>query len=72
MQHMYNWDFWGMHLFWWIIWIILLIWIFVTPWDIPGQRTKKDTPLDILKKRFASGELTKEEYEEKKKILEQN
>ncbi len=72
MQHMYNWDFWGMHLLWWIIWIILLIWIFVTPWDIPGQRTKKDTPLDILKKRFASGELTKEEYEEKKKILEQN
>lgn len=72
MQHIYNWDFWGMHLFWWIIWVILLIWIFATPWDIPGQRTKKDTPLDILKKRFASGELTREEYEEKKKILEQN
>ena len=72
MQHMYNWDFWGMHLFWWIIWIILLIWIFVTPWDIPGQRTKKDTPLDILKKRFAKGEITKEEYEEKKEFLSKN
>lgn len=69
---MYNWDFWGMHLFWWIIWIILLVWIFLTPWGVPGQRTKKDTPLDILKKRFARGELNKEEYEEKKKILEQN
>ncbi len=71
MQHMYNRNFWGMHFFWWVIWIILLIWIFVTPWDIPGQR-KKDTPLEILKKRFASGELTKEEFEERKKILEQN
>jgi len=50
--------------------MILLFWIFATPYDIPGQRKKKDPPLDILKKRFASGEINKEEYEEKKKILE--
>jgi putative membrane protein len=40
------------------------------PYNIPYQRYKKDSPLDILQKRFASGEITNEEYQEKKKILE--
>jgi putative membrane protein len=31
---------------------------------------KKDSPLDILLRRFALGEITNEEYQEKKKILE--
>ncbi|QEM07132.1 SHOCT domain-containing protein [Mucilaginibacter rubeus] len=66
----YNGNFWGMHLIWWFIWLILLFWIFATPYDIPGQRKKKDSPLDILKKRFASGEITKEEYLEKKEIID--
>ena len=48
-------HFWGMHLGWWLIWGIMLFWIFAIPYDIPGQRRKKDSPLDILKKRFASG-----------------
>ncbi len=68
MMHYENFG--GMHLIWWFLWIIMLVWIFATPWNIPGQRTRKDTPLDILKKRFAAGEISKEEYEEKKKIIE--
>jgi putative membrane protein len=66
----YGYHFWGMHLIWWFIWIMFLIWIFATPYDIPGQRSKKNSALDILQKRFASGEITNEEYQEKKKILE--
>jgi len=70
-MHMYDgYHFWGMHLIWWFVWIILLFWIFAIPYDVPGQRSKKDTPLDILKKRYASGEINNEEYQEKKKILE--
>lgn len=72
MWNAYNNHFWGMHIFWWIVWIIVIIWIFATPYDIPGQRKKRDGPLDILKKRFARGEITKEEYEEKKQFLEKN
>jgi putative membrane protein len=60
----------GMNFIWWIIWMIMIFWIFATPYNIPGQRTKKDSPFDILKKRFASGEITNDEYQEKKKILE--
>lgn len=67
----YNYQFWGMNLIWWLIWIILIFWIFVTPYDIPGQRSKKETPLYLLKKRFALGEITKEEYKEMKKMLEE-
>lgn len=60
----------GMNFIWWIIWMVMIFWIFATPYNIPGQRTRKDSPLDILQKRFASGLITNDEYQEKKKILE--
>ena len=63
-------HFWGMHLLWWSFWGLWLFWIFATPYDIPGQRRRAETPFDILKKRFAAGEITKEEYREHKAILE--
>ena len=62
----------GMHFIWWFVWLSLLFWIFATPYDIPGQRMKKNSPLDVLKSRFASGEITAEEYSDRKKILESN
>lgn len=66
----YNYNLWGMHLVWWFVWMFLLFWIFLTPYDVPGERKKKDSPLDILQKRFASGHITNEEYRQRKKILE--
>lgn len=60
----------GMHFFWWILWAIMLFWIFVVPYNIPGQRMPKDSPLDILKKRYASGEINKVQYDELKSVLE--
>jgi putative membrane protein len=60
----------GMNFIWWIIWMIMIFWIFATPYQIPGQRAKRDSALDILQKQFASGTITKDEYQEKKKILE--
>ncbi|WP_354357996.1 SHOCT domain-containing protein [Pedobacter sp. UYP30] len=58
-----------MNLIWWFIWMILIFWIFATPYNIPGQRKKKDTPLEILQRRFASGEITKDEYLNLKETL---
>lgn len=68
-MHDFQGHFWGMHFIWWIVWIILLIWIFLIPRDLPFQRSKPEEPLEILKKRFAKGEISKKEYKESKKIL---
>ena len=67
---MYYGNYGGMNLLWWFVWMILLFWIFAIPYDIPGQRRRKDSPLDVLQKRFALGEITTEEYHEKKHLLE--
>jgi putative membrane protein len=63
-------QFWGMNLIWWFIWGFMLFWIFATPYNIPGERRRKDSALDILQKRFATGEMNTEEYQDKKRILE--
>ena len=67
-----NYHFGGMHLIWWFIWMFLIFWVFATPYHIPGQRSRKDTPLDILQKQFAAGQINKEEYQEKKKLIEKD
>lgn len=69
-MHFFDGHFGGMHFVWWIIWLALLVWIFFVPYDIPYKKSKNEDPLAILKKRFAKGVITKEEYEESKKILE--
>jgi putative membrane protein len=64
----YN-NFWGMNSIWWFVWIILLIWIFAIPYNIPFQRFRKDSPLDLLQKQFASGQITQDEYLARKRII---
>lgn len=70
MWHWYNTEIWGMSSFWWIFWVIVL-WVLMTPGGAHAQ-AKKDSPLDVLKKRFAAGLINKQEYEEKKKILQKH
>lgn len=62
----------GMHWIWWIIWvgIILLLVYNVIPYR-PGIDPKEDA-LDILEKRFARGEMEREEFEERKQVLSQS
>jgi putative membrane protein len=69
MMMFYENNYWGMDFIWWCIWLVFLFWIFALPYQIPGQRHRKDTPLDILNRRFASGEISKEEFKERKDVL---
>jgi len=62
-------HFYGMHMIWWIMWAIFILWILASTIKASNKKKKEETPLDILKKRFANGDISKEEFEEKKKIL---
>jgi putative membrane protein len=66
----YEYYYGGMHLVWWIVWFILLSWVFILPYNIPGQRFRSESPLEILENRLSSGEITQEEFDEKKRILD--
>lgn len=50
-----------MNLIGWFIGIVFMFWIFATPYKIPGQRNKKLSSIDILKRRFALGQITNQE-----------
>ena len=61
-------------MFMWIIFLIvigLLIYFIVQANKAKGSMSiQKETPLDILKRRYAKGEIVKEEFERMKKDLE--
>jgi putative membrane protein len=79
MPHDYFW-YWPMWLFpmfmpifWIAVILICLYFIFgrrtsARPWE-PGQGREAETALDILKKRYAKGEITKEEFEQMKQDI---
>lgn len=69
MYHYY----WGMYGYWWIFWIF--IWILLLVFLIPARRSmwtsyrQLETPLQLLQRRYAAGEITSEEYEERRTKL---
>lgn len=65
----YDFGFFGMHMLWWLFWIILISILFGWFEPVPKKRIRKDSALDILQRRFASGEVTAEEYQASKDVL---
>ena len=57
-----------MMIFWWLL-IIALVVIVARALFTGTKRSEKETPLEILKRRYANGEIDKEEFEERKKDL---
>ncbi|HET7115645.1 MAG TPA: SHOCT domain-containing protein [Hanamia sp.] len=57
--------FWRVSFIRWVIWILFIFWVFAILWGF--YQRYRDTSYDILRKRFASGEITKEEYQEAKR-----
>jgi putative membrane protein len=74
MGHMMHYGFGYGGMFMWIIFLIVIV--FLIYFFVQTQKTKGQPPpqneshLDILKKRYAKGEIAKEEYERMKKDLD--
>lgn len=70
--HMMNYGFGG--IFMWIIFLIVIgvaVYLVVQATKSKGPESPyRETPREILKKRYAKGEITKEEFDKMKKDLE--
>jgi len=60
--------------FWMIIFWIIIAYIVISLFRRHDEKkeTKEKTAMDILKDRYAKGEINKKEYEEKKKDIEKD
>jgi putative membrane protein len=75
------WMWWGHGTGWWIFPLIMIVGMIImfflffgrrggrSSWCGFGDQKDTETPLDILKKRYAKGEITKEEFDRIKKDL---
>ncbi len=54
----------------WLFWLILLVVMFVLVKLFVSPAKDAESAMDILKKRYAKGEITKEQFEEQKKNLQ--
>ena len=56
--------------FWWIIVIVAIViaakWLF----DQRGPSERRESPIDILKRRYAQGEISRDEFQKRKEELQ--
>lgn len=59
----------GWMMIFWAVLLIALIVLVVKALMNSGKENTGDTPMEILKRRYARGEIDKEEFEERKREL---
>jgi len=62
----------GMHLFWWFFWVLLivgLVLLLVRRQAEPPPARREPSALEILERRYAAGEISTQEFEERKARL---
>ncbi|HXG50810.1 MAG TPA: SHOCT domain-containing protein [candidate division Zixibacteria bacterium] len=81
-ERSYEWG-WGMHPMWWGAWGLGMMFMMVFFWALvivgivllirwllsQGREAGSDSALEILRRRYARGEIDKEEFESKKRDL---
>ena len=77
-DYFWQWHFWFFPMFMPILWFVIiglcLYFIFSRrgarkPWE-SGRSPEGETALDILKKRYAKGEISKDEFEQMKRDIQ--
>lgn len=69
---MHDFQFFGggwMMFFWWFLIIALVILVVRAFMNTTQNRQSKETPMEILKRRYAQGEIDEEEFNKRKKEL---
>ena len=62
--------FWGMYTHWWVWWVF--IWMLFLGFFMRVRRSRyrlMQSPLQLLQGRYAAGEITSEEYDERRNTL---
>ena len=64
----------GMDWIWWLFWLALIGVIVFYGWGRPDQRQRgpRESPHEVLKRRLANGEISTEEYEQRKLLLDRD
>ena len=64
----------GMRGAWWLFWIALIGVVFFYGWVRPSEQRQRlgEKPIETLRQRFARGEITPEQYEEHKAVLDRD
>ena len=69
-MHIGDWWFLGMHAFWWLFWLLIIIAFVLLFTPVPKQQVRqRASPLDVLQRRYAAGEISTEEYEQRRAVL---
>lgn len=69
---MLDWHGWTDQEFWWLLgfaFIVIMIWLLFFYRGSRFRKRSNKSPLEILKARFARGEISKEEFKEAKKAI---
>jgi putative membrane protein len=64
----------GMHTWWWLFWVVLIgisLYSFRGR-SLPRGSGRRDDPKTILQRRLAAGEITPQQYEERKALLDRD
>jgi putative membrane protein len=70
--HMSSWGWGGMAVFWLLVvaLVVAAVWVFASR---GGEGlSQRQSPLDVLETRFARGEITADEYRERREVLLQS
>ena len=64
----------GMHGLWWFFWLVLIGVLVFYGWGSPSEKRRRprESPLDVLQRRLASGEIAPEQYEQRKALLDRD